>query len=320
MKKLISLLFIFIAIQSWGVQVTFQVNMLGTIINSNGVSIAGSFQGWLPGNSIMTDSNADGIYEFTADIAANTNIEFKFINGNSWANEEIVPSLCGISNGLGGYNRIASISLQDTVLSPVCFSSCENCIQPAPTIVAVFQVDMSNETISPNGVHIAGDFQGWNPNSIAMNNMGGGLFEIQVTLPQNTLITYKFINGNDWNSDENPPLPCGTDDGNGNTNRTFQTGNTNVLIGPVCFNQCGPCADPMPVLVTFRTDLSNETVSSNGVYITGSFNNWDTLATPMSEYAPNKFEAVVVMNSNQTVQYKIINGYGWSNQENVPME
>lgn len=318
MKKLITYFFILSSISVFGVDITFQLNMQGIAVNPNGISIAGDFQGWLPGVSFLTDANSDGIYEYTTTLTEGTIISYKFINGTVWTDEESVPSSCGVPNGFGGFNRTFLVPASNDTLAPVCFSSCINCPEITPQIVAVFQVDMSNETISPNGVHLAGDFQGWNPTSILMNDMGGGLYEAQVSVNQNTLLTYKFVNGNDWNGDENPPLDCAIDDGNGNTNRTYQTGTENVIISPVCFNQCSACVQPTPVLVTFRTDLSNETVSSNGVYLAGSFNNWDTLATPMSQYAPNKFEAVVVLNSNQTVQYKIINGYGWSNQEIVP--
>ncbi|MBM3448790.1 MAG: T9SS type A sorting domain-containing protein [Bacteroidetes bacterium] len=318
MKNLISFFFIFISLSVFGIEVTFQLNMQGFTVNPNGVSIAGDFQGWTPGVSFLTDTNADDIFEFTATLTEATTISYKFINGTTWAQEESVPSSCGVPNGFGGFNRTFVVPGNNIVLEPVCFSSCANCPAIVPQITAVFQVDMSNEIVSPNGVHLAGDFQGWNPTSILMNDMGGGLYEAQISVDQNTILTYKFVNGNDWNSDENPPLDCATDDGNGNTNRLFQTGTNNVIIGPVCFNQCSACVEPTPVLVTFRTDLSNETISPNGVYLVGSFNNWDTIATPMSQYAPNKFEAVVVLNSNQTVQYKIINGYGWSNQEIVP--
>ena len=318
MKKLISFFFILYSISIFGIDVTFQLNVQGLNVNANGVSIAGDFQGWAPGTTFLTDTNADGIYEYTASLTEGTTISYKYINGTTWTDEENVPGSCGAPNGFGGFNRTFIVPTNNIVLEPVCFSSCTNCPTIAPQITAVFQVDMSNEIVSPNGVHLAGDFQGWNPSSILMNDMGGGLYEAQVSVDQNTILTYKFVNGNDWNSDENPPLDCATDDGNGNTNRTFQTGTENVIIGPVCFNQCAACIEPTPVLVTFRTDLSNETISSNGVYLVGTFNNWDTIATPMSQYAPNKFEAVVVLNSNQTVQYKIINGYGWSNQEIVP--
>ncbi|MFN4884773.1 MAG: T9SS type A sorting domain-containing protein [Bacteroidota bacterium] len=318
MKKLISFFFILYSISIFGIDVTFQLNVQGLNVNANGVSIASDFQGWAPGTTFLTDTNADGIYEYTASLTEGTTISYKYINGTTWTDEENVPGSCGAPNGFGGFNRTFIVPTNNIVLEPVCFSSCTNCPTIAPQITAVFQVDMSNEIVSPNGVHLAGDFQGWNPSSILMNDMGGGLYEAQVSVDQNTILTYKFVNGNDWNSDENPPFDCATDDGNGNTNRTFQTGTENVIIGPVCFNQCAACIEPTPVLVTFRTDLSNETISSNGVYLVGTFNNWDTIATPMSQYAPNKFEAVVVLNSNQTVQYKIINGYGWSNQEIVP--
>ena len=34
-----------------------------------------------------------------------------------------------------------------------------------------FVVDMTGQTVSSNGVHIAGNFQGWNPASTRMSNL-----------------------------------------------------------------------------------------------------------------------------------------------------
>jgi len=206
MKKLISFFFIFSSITIFSIDVTFQLNMQGLNVNPNGVSIAGDFQGWAPGTTFLTDTNSDGIYEYTASLTEGTTVSFKYINGTTWTDEESVPGSCGAPNGFGGFNRTFLVPASNTILEPVCFSSCTNCPTIAPQITAVFQVDMSNEIVSPNGVHLAGDFQGWNPSSILMNDMGGGLYEAQVSVDQNTVLTYKFVNGNDWNSDENPPL------------------------------------------------------------------------------------------------------------------
>ena len=34
-----------------------------------------------------------------------------------------------------------------------------------------FMVDMSNETVDANGVHVAGSFQGWNPSGTPLTDM-----------------------------------------------------------------------------------------------------------------------------------------------------
>ena len=41
-----------------------------------------------------------------------------------------------------------------------------------------FRVDMNGQTVSPDGVHIAGNFQGWNPSGTPMTDADGdGVYE-----------------------------------------------------------------------------------------------------------------------------------------------
>jgi hypothetical protein len=92
---------------------------------------------------------------------------------------------------------------------------------------------MSNEDVSPLGVHIAGGFQGWNPGATPMTSMGYGIYEITISLAQGTY-EYKYINGNDWGMDESVG-ECG----NGG-NRVI-TVSANVTTEGPCFNSCDLC-------------------------------------------------------------------------------
>ena len=49
-----------------------------------GVHLAGSFKGWDPGDTMLTD-NGDGTWSVTLEIQPGYH-EFKFINGNDWSN------------------------------------------------------------------------------------------------------------------------------------------------------------------------------------------------------------------------------------------
>ena len=70
-------------------------------------------------------------------------------------------------------------------------------------------VDMSNETVSPNGVHVAGSFQGWDPGATMMTDNGDGTWSYTFTSDTAAAYQYKFINGNAWGSDEqNIPGVC----------------------------------------------------------------------------------------------------------------
>ncbi|MFZ9054874.1 MAG: hypothetical protein ACO2ZL_03625, partial [Flavobacteriales bacterium] len=54
--------------------------------------------------------------------------EYKFINGNAWGQDEVVPEACGTPNGLGGFNRMWSFeSVDDASPLAVCWYSCTSC-------------------------------------------------------------------------------------------------------------------------------------------------------------------------------------------------
>lgn len=105
--------------------------------------------------------------------------------------------------------------------------------------MVTFQVDMSQMVISPSGVHLAGNFQGWEPSSSAMVDIGGGVYALTIDLPPG-VYQFKFVNGNTWGADEIVPLSCGVDDGGGNINREI-TVVSDVVLTAVCFAQCDPC-------------------------------------------------------------------------------
>lgn len=106
-------------------------------------------------------------------------------------------------------------------------------------VMVTFQVDMSQMVISPFGVHIAGDFQGWDPGATQMTDIGGGIYSITLDLPPG-VYEYKFINGDVWGSDEIVPTACGINDGLGNINR-FVTITADVVLPAICFAQCNVC-------------------------------------------------------------------------------
>ncbi|RNI28954.1 alpha-amylase family glycosyl hydrolase [Rufibacter latericius] len=98
----------------------------------------------------------------------------------------------------------------------------------AQQVQLTLRVNMSQQTVSPNGVHVAGNFQAlaggasdWNPATLALTDLDkDGTYETTVTLPTGGLFHYKFINGNSWAGAEIVPGACGLNDGAGNFNRT----------------------------------------------------------------------------------------------------
>ena len=223
------------------VEVTFQVNMAEQSVSGDGVHIAGSFQSWAPGATAMSLAH-DAVYTYTTMLEEGAYYEFKYVNGNSWGQDESVPGACN-QNG----NRFLSVPVGGIVLDPVCFASCVDC--DAPTADITFQVDMSNEEVSLNGVHVVGSFQGWNPGSSLMSDAGNGIYTFTATINVGDHVLYKFINGNDWPFSEVVPADCGEDDGFGGYNRYLDVAEENTVLEVVCFGSCSPCE------VTCATDL-----------------------------------------------------------------
>jgi 1,4-alpha-glucan branching enzyme len=292
--------------------VTFRVNMSNETVSPNGVHIAGDFQLWNSAGTPMTDEG-NGIWSYTAEFNEGSLLQYKFINGNAWGSDESVPGSCAV-NG----NRTFTVGADDIVLDVVCFGSCLDCGVEPEMVMVLFQVDMSNTTVSPNGVHVAGNFQGWNPNGTVMTELGGGIYEISYPVEANSTIQFRFINGSDWPDSETVPSACGVDDGFGGFNRTLEVGSDNTVYGPVCFSSCEACVPQVPVLVTFRVNMNNENVSPDGVFVVGDFNDWDPEATMMSEFEPGVYQAVGVVNSGTTIQYKFLNGPDFAGEETVP--
>lgn len=271
------------------INITFKVNMANEIVSPNGVHLAGSIQGWNPSTTEMNDLDGDGIYEVTLGTIANQTYQFKFINGNDWAEEEAVPANCGIANGVGSFDREISIDTSDVIFGPVCFGACidcggiifgctdmnacnynplantsdNDCIYPGcldslafnyspnagcsdtclyADITVTFKVNMTNESISPDGVHLAGSIQGWNPATTEMTDGDGdGIYEVTLAAAAGQAYQFKFINGIDWPFAEQVPAECGLDDGFGGFNRSILVGGSNYIFGPVCFGACLNC-------------------------------------------------------------------------------
>lgn len=72
------------------------------------------------------------------------------------------------------------------------------------------------------------------------------------------------------------------------------------------------------VNVTFQVDMSQQTVSPQGVHVAGSFNGWSTTATPMTPAGNNVYTVTLDLNSGTSYQYKFINGDTWAGEEIVP--
>lgn len=243
MKKL-STLFLLLTgtLLSAQINVTFQLDMTGITPSADGIHIAGSLNGWNTSATSLTDTDGDEIYEVTMLLDADADYEYKFLNGNAWGTEEVPPMACAV----GGNNRIFTTGLADMTLAVTPFSGCPT---PNPTQEVTFTVDMSGQTVSPDGVHIAGNFNGWNPTSTEMLPIGNDFYQVTVTvLSVLTTVQYKYLNGSGWGNDETVPPACA----NGASNRFYVIDGlgANVEVPAYLYGTCVESAIILPVTLT----------------------------------------------------------------------
>jgi 1,4-alpha-glucan branching enzyme len=279
--------------------VTFRVNMSNETVSPDGVFLCGTFNGFTIGLDPMVNVGAN-IWEKTITVAQGAVIDYKFVNGANW---ESVPSTCGTPDIVGIINRNYTVpNNSNSTVGTFCFNECTNCSAQANTLVK-FSVNLATQTVSPDGVFLAGTFNGFSPIANPMINVGGGLFELILPLPQNTAYTYKFVNGSNF---ENVPFACGQDDGGGIFNRTVTTTNNATLnLNTVCFNECNNCTSSN---ITFTVDMANVTVSPQGVFLAGSFNSFSTTQNPMTNVGNNIYATTITLLANTQVIYKFVNG------------
>lgn len=240
--------------------VTFRVDMSAETVASSGVHIAGSFQSiaglgsdWNPGSTLVQDLDGDKIYEISVSLPAGT-YQYKFINGNAWGMDENPPAACSVGNT---NNREVQVENMALTLPVVPFNGCISKLRLA--------VNLSNQTVSADGVHVMGDFQqaagfaqNWDPNASSMTDLNkDGTYEIELILPYGDY-QYVFVNGNTVLQTENLSGNCSVLGSNGLQVRTvsFAAGMANP--GVYCFNTCQPCAPA--VVYNFDTKWWNDAV------------------------------------------------------------
>lgn len=188
-----------------------------------------------------------------------------------------------------------------------------------------FRVDMNQAgSISPNGVHVAGNWQSeanggddWQPGANAMDDSDGdGIYELTVTVPAGNY-EFKYINGNDWSEQpENVDGACAAF-----TNRLLTVPAGGVSLDPVCFGSCDPCGIiGGDITLTLQVDASQIDVDPAGIHVGGTFNGF--IPQPMNDQGGGIWSLDVIVASGELVLWKYVNGpeFGAGLQENVPSE
>lgn len=228
-------------------KVKFSVDMRFQVVDTAGVHITGDFQDeagyaggdWLPNTVLMTQEASDtNIYSVIVDIPAFQKYEFKFVNGDQGYQQEFVPLESRVNYNFidSRWIYVDSLSNDTQAVAPIRFA--DN--SPLGYYLVRFYVDMQNETVSANGVHVAGNFQSWNPGTTRMYSFDGNVYEY-IAYVDTTLTSfeweYKFLNGNTAGDYETVPASCA----NASNNRgIFVT--AHIMLPTICFAACVDCA------------------------------------------------------------------------------
>lgn len=157
----------------------------------------------------------------------------------------------------------------------VCFGFFEVSAQTKVT----FRVNMKYETVSPDGVHVPGNFQAaagmggdWNPGDSlveAKDPDNDKIYELTVIVPPGNY-EYLFVNSNTWiEGSETVPEGCKK---SGTDFRELNVGASDIVLNVVCFSSCTNCPAFMDRNVTMLVVDSNSRIKN--VKLKGSMSDW----------------------------------------------
>lgn len=193
------------------INVTVSVDMAGITVHPSGVHIVGTFNGWDPNATMMTETAAgSNVFEAVINGVIDDNIEYKILNGNFYErgpNMEGEEPTSDCSYEYNG-NRVFTIPMQDAVLPTFAFGGCPPGVTRIPL---TFRIDASGQDVS-QGVWVVGEMTGFNNDGFRqMSLIGGeGVYAVTIDVPADLLrVNFKYSLGNNFGGAENTvPAPC----------------------------------------------------------------------------------------------------------------
>ena len=201
-----------------------------------------------------------------------------------------------------------------------------------------FQVDMQEQFVSGNGVHLAGadtlaqvsfgTYQDslvapWTPDQLVMEDIDfDGVYSITLELEENTVYAYKFLNGFEYEL-------ANLDD------RILQIGADDIILDIACYDKNEACEeiDNSLVQVVFTVDMQQEVISENGVGLLGTntdFTNfgfdvdtgepnapYDPSTLILTEVEEDVYSITLLLEPGVSYSYKFVNGNDWGGVEQV---
>lgn len=239
-KILISALLLSLSTSAFAKQVKFAVDMTGQTVSPNGVHVTGDFQeiagyaggNWVSNTTLLTQEGSTSVYSITIDLPAFAKYEYKFVNGDQFYDAEFVPVESRVGYDFNDNRWIYVDSTDNSVYSAGNILFAGNA--PAGKMLVRFLVNMQDETVSANGVHVAGNFQGSDPAASILYSFVSNVYEAIYFADAGT-VSYKFYNGNSSNTAETVPSSCAQ---NGHRQATASS---DLVLDVVCFSSCTAC-------------------------------------------------------------------------------
>jgi hypothetical protein len=178
-----------------------------------------------------------------------------------------------------------------------------------------FTVDMTDQLVSPNGVHLTGDFQAllgleggdWQSNTLELTQQSDtNMYSVVLNLPAFRKYEYKFVNGDQFYEVEFVPWESRVGY-EFNDNRWLyldSLSSDTTFIGALKFGENAPAGLR---LMRFLVDMQQETVSSSGVHVTGDFNFWQPSAPILYSFVSGIYEVIAYAPVGQ-YNYNFLNG------------
>lgn len=218
--------------------------MTGQTISAFGVHVAGDFQilagypaDWDYAGTLLSQEGTTNIYSIVVNIPAFRKYEFKFVNGDQGYESEYVPEEVRVGYDFND-NRwlyVDSLSNDTTFLGAIQFGLSS----PANKFTIRYKVNMSEISLTSNGVHASTNYNSFSTTKNAMytftSNPTANVYEV-INYVDAGVYDFNFINGN-TNSDKEPSVPntCS------NSGVRYVTITKDSVFPDICFNACVNC-------------------------------------------------------------------------------
>ncbi|MDI1355590.1 MAG: T9SS type A sorting domain-containing protein [bacterium] len=190
-----------------------------------------------------------------------------------------------------------------------------------------FAVDMTGQTISPNGVHVVGDFQAiaglgadWDPGTALLSQEGSSaIYSLIVNLPAFRKYEYRFTNGNQTYESEFVPEESRVGYNFVDNRWLFVDSllNDTSLAGSILYGGNAPMGK---TLIRYKVDMRTAgAISPLGIHIGTSYQStaFDPTKIRLYSFGDGIYEMINYV-ENSTYAFKYHNGNTFNTAETVP--